>query len=104
MSFINNSQPSHYYLVFHFLSLFIVLLAAKRTKSPGTEQNQSLVPPARELPRQHNSFVQACHYYPICRLTGAAELVAHGYTEKVIPVLRSDSPRTMGAKRQGFPL
>ena len=83
MSFINNSQPSHYYLVFHFLSLFIVLLAAKRTKSPGTEQNQLLVPPARELPRQHHSFVQACHYYPICRLTGAAERTTCGNFEKI---------------------
>ena len=101
--FASCSQPSGCYLLFHFLPFFIVLLAAKRTKSPGTRAQQSLTPLARELPcwQYHLSVTRLPlqSFLPSAGCCGTRSVRLYGeiYTRTTLK-----QPRTMACIRQGF--
>ena len=93
--------------IFHSFSYrsIIVLLAAKRTKSPGTRAQQSLTPLARELPcRQYHSSVPRLPFQSFlpsagCCGTRSVRLYGKIYTRTALK-----QPRTMACIRQGFTL
>ena len=76
--------------VFFLLSFISVLLAAKRTKSPGTRALKSLVPLLTLLQGNIPRSSLACRYKPFCRVQGAAERCCQRAQRKLACKLHSE--------------
>ena len=92
--------------VIYFTVILSLLFDAKSNKNFGTRAQQSLVPPAHELPcRQYNSSVTRLSLQDFLPSAGCCgSHCVRQFTRNIIAVLRLDGPRTMACCRQVFPL
>ena len=90
----------------YFTVILSLLFDAKSNKNFGTRAQQSLVPPAHELPcRQYNSSVTRLSLQDFLPSAGCCgSHCVRQFTKNIIAVLRLDGPRTMACCRQVFPL